>query len=185
MRKIVAGLFMSLDGVVEAPEQWHFPYFNDQMGAAVASQMAAADTMLLGRKTYEEFAAYWPQQSDDAGFAAQMNGTPKLVASTTLKELAWENSTLLGEDAAAELTALKQQPGKDISITGSATLVRSLIESGVLDELRLLIHPVIVGSGKRLFDGGLSQTSMELTESETFTTGVVSLVYRPAREEAS
>ena len=127
MRKIVAGLFISLDGVVEAPEQWHFPYFNDEMGEAVGSQMAAADTMLLGRHTYEEFAAYWADKGSDVEFADVMNDTPKLVASTTLESVDWQNSTLLGEDVAQELRRLKEEPGKDISITGSPTLVRSLL----------------------------------------------------------
>ena len=129
MRKIVAGLFISLDGVVEAPEQWHFPYFNDEMGEAVGSQMAAADTMLLGRHTYEEFAAYWADKGSDVEFADVMNNTPKLVASTTLKTVDWQNSTLLGADVAQELRRIKQEPGKAISITGSPTLVRSLLKT--------------------------------------------------------
>lgn len=178
MRKIVAGLFISLDGVVEAPETWHFPYFNDEMGEAVASQMAEADTMLLGRRTYEEFAAYWPNATDE--FAAVMNGTPKLVASTTLDEVTWQNSTLIEGEVAAELRRLKEQPGKDISITGSPTLVESLIRDGVLDELRLLVHPFVVGRGKRLFDGDLDHTALKLIDSKVFTTGVLSLTYAPA-----
>ena len=180
MRKIVAGLFISLDGVYEAPDQWHFPYFNDEMGEAVDSQMKAADTMLLGRVTYQEFASYWPQSSDDAELAAYMNDTPKLVVSTTLDSLDWQNSTLIGGNVVEELTRLKQQPGKNIGITGSGTLVRSLLRDGVLDELRLLVHPIAVGSGKRLFPDGSDQTPLQLVDSKTFSTSVVYLTYQPA-----
>jgi dihydrofolate reductase len=178
MRKIVAGLFISLDGVVEAPETWHFPYFNDEMGEAVGAQMAESDTMLLGRRTYEEFAAYWPNSTDE--FAEVMNGTPKLVASNTLHEVTWQNSTLVTGDVAAELRRIKEQPGKTISITGSPTLVESLLRDGVLDELRLLVHPFVVGSGKRLFDGDLDHKPLTLVDSKVFSTGVLSLTYAPA-----
>ena len=152
MRKIVAGLFISLDGVFEAPDQWHFPYFNDEMGEAVGSQMAAADTMLLGRVTYQEFAGFWPHQGSDVELADQMNNTQKVVVSTTLDAVdEWQNSTLINGNVAEELTALKRQPGKDIGITGSGTLIRSLLHDDLLDELRLLVHPIVVGGGKRLF----------------------------------
>ena len=182
MRKIVAGLFISLDGVIEAPHEWHFPYFDDAMGEAVGAQMAAADTMLLGRVTYEEFAGYWPQQNQaENPIADQMNNTPKLVVSTTLTDVSgWQNSTLISGNVAEELTKIKQQPGKDIGITGSATLVRSLLRDGLLDELRLLVHPIVVGSGKRLFVDGEPQTPLKLVESKTFDTGVAYLTYQPA-----
>jgi dihydrofolate reductase len=180
MRKIVAGLFISLDGVVEAPDKWHFPYFNDEMGEAVGSQMANADTMLLGRVTYEEFAAYWANEGKDAEFADFMNGTPKLVASKTLDTVEWQNSTLIKGDLARELTRIKNEPGKDISVVGSPNLVRSLLAAGVLDELRLLVHPIVVGNGKRLFVDGMEQTPLKLTESKIFSTGVLYLTYEPA-----
>ena len=180
MRKIVAGLFISLDGVIEAPEQWHFPYFNDEMGEAVGSQMAAADTMLLGRHTYEEFAGYWADKGSDVDFADVMNNTPKLVASTTLKAIDWQNSTLIRGDVTDELRRIKQQPGKHISITGSATLVRSLLREGLIDELRLLVHPIVVGSGKRLFESQDERIPLKLVESRTFSTGVLYLTYAPA-----
>ncbi len=183
MRKIVAGLFMSLDGVFESPEQWHFPYFNDEMGEAVGSQMAGSDCMLLGRVTYDEFAAYWPAQTSDgeAGEMADfMNETPKYVVSSTLQAADWQNTTLIdGANAAAELTKLKQQPGKDISITGSGTLVRTLLRDGLLDELRLLVHPIVVGHGKRLFEEG-DQIPLTLVDSKTFGTGVLALTYHKA-----
>jgi dihydrofolate reductase len=182
MRKIIAGLFVSLDGVIEAPQDWHFPYYNDEMGEAVAAQAAQSDTMLLGRKTYEEFASYWPTVSSDEPFADVMNGTPKLVASTTLDSVEWQNSTLIEGDVIEALTAIKQQPGKDISITGSPTLVRSLLRAGVLDELRLLVHPIVVGHGKRLFEAEDQPIPLRLIEARTFTTGVQAMTYGPAAE---
>ena len=183
MRKVVAGLFISLDGVVEAPETWHFPYFNDEMGAAVGASMAESDTMLLGRVTYEGFAEYWPQQGDDVEMAAHMNTIPKLVASTTLDKVEWQNSTLIKGDVAEELTKLKAQPGKNIGITGSVVLVRSLLRAGVLDELMLLVHPIIVGRGQKLFDGMDEEIPLQLADSKTFSTGVLALTYVPAPRE--
>jgi dihydrofolate reductase len=183
MRKIVAGLFISLDGVTEAPDQWHFPYWSDEMGQAVQEQIDASDTMLLGRVTYEEFASYWPYQGSEVELADHMNNTPKLVVSTTLDKLEWQNSTLIKSNVREELTRLKQQPGKNISITGSSTLVRSLLRDGLLDELRLLVHPVVVGHGKRLFEHEGAQTGLKLIDAKTFSTGVLSLTYQPAGSE--
>lgn len=184
MRKIVAGLFISLDGVYEAPGEWHVPYFNDEMGQSVDAQMQASDAMLLGRATFEEFASYWPSQTpEENDIAAYMNGTRKYVVSQTLKDAsAWDNSTLVTGDMAAELTTLKQRPGKNIGITGSGTLVRSLLRDGLLDELVLLVHPIAVGKGKRLFPEGTDQIPLELVGAKTFSTGVLELTYRRAAE---
>jgi dihydrofolate reductase len=184
MRKIVAGLFISLDGVVEAPDTWHFPYLDDEMMQEVGSQMADADTMLLGRVTYQDFAAYWPHQGSDVELADYMNDTPKLVVSTTLDAVDWKNSTLITGNVADELTRLKAQPGKNIAITGSVTLVRSLLRDGLLDELRLLVHPIVVGRGTRLFDDEFDRTPLTLIDSRTFGTGVLSLTYTPASAPA-
>jgi dihydrofolate reductase len=181
VRKIVAGLFISLDGVYEAPDQWHFPYFNDEMGEAVQAQMDAADTMLLGRVTYQEFASYWPHQSnDEVPIADYMNTMPKVVVSETLDSLDWQNSTLIKGNVVEELTLLKQQPGKNIGITGSGTLVASLLRAGLLDELRLLVHPIVVGKGKRLFATEEESRGLRLADAQTFSTGVLSLTYTPA-----
>jgi dihydrofolate reductase len=185
MRKVTAGLFVSLDGVTESPEKWHFPYFNDEMGEAVGAAMAAADAMLLGRVTYEEFASYWPGvSSEDQPFADYMNTAPKYVASRTLEEpLEWNNSTLIKGNLAEEIRRLKRQPGKNIGITGSVTLVRSLLQEDLLDELGLMIHPVVVGSGKRLFEERGDPKGLKLVDSKTFSTGVVYLTYQPAGKE--
>ncbi|MEU5939441.1 dihydrofolate reductase family protein [Micromonospora sp. NPDC047548] len=180
MRKIVAQLFVSVDGVMEAPEEWHFPYYNEQMGEAFAKLLAQADTMLLGRATYEIFADSWPHRGSDVPFADQLNTMPKLVASTTLAEVRWQNSTLIRGNVADELTKRKQQAGKNMAISGSPTLVRSLLRDGVLDELQLLVHPVVLGSGRRLFEDEKAATPLQLADSITFSTGVVSLTYQPA-----
>jgi dihydrofolate reductase len=182
VRKIVASLFISLDGVVEAPEKWNFAYFNDEMGQAVGAQMAKSDTLLLGRRTYQDFAAAFANQGNDDPMAAVMNNIPKLVVSTTLDKVEWQNSTLVRGDVAAELAAIKERPGKDISISGSTTLVRSLFELGLLDELQLLIHPIVLGNGQRLFADGTSRKPLKLLDSKTFSTGVVHLTYQPVNE---
>ena len=181
MRKIVAGLFISLDMVYESPDTWHFPYFNDEMGQVVFGKMADNDTMLLGRQTYQEFASYWPRQSSDVPPADYMNNTPKVVVSNSLTSVdEWQNSTLLSGNLPEGLRKLKDQPGKNIGITGSGTLVRSLLEQGLLDELTLLVHPIVVGRGKRLWDGEHAQVPLTLVSSKTLSTGVLSLTYRRA-----
>jgi dihydrofolate reductase len=179
MRKIVASFFLSLDGVSEAPQNWHFPYFNDEMGEVVGAQMAEADTMLLGRRTYQEFAAAFMDADPGNQMAVQMTETPKYVVSTTLDVLDWKNSTLIKDDVAGQVARLKEQPGRNISISGSAVLVRSLLRDGLVDELRLLIHPIVVGSGERLFQEMGAQVPLTLASSQTFTTGVLSLLYTP------
>jgi dihydrofolate reductase len=155
------------------------------MGAVVDAQMAAADTMLLGRVTYEEFAGYWPHQGSDVELADYMNNTPKLVVSNTLQTLDWQNSTLIKGNIVEELTRRKQQPGKNISVVGSGTLVRSLLRDALLDELRLLVHPIVVGRGKRLFPDGIEQQGLKLVETTTFSTGVLYLTYQPAGTEGA
>src|ERR1051325_7582121 len=147
MRKIVAGFFISLDGVVEAPETWHMSYFNDEMGAVVGLLMAESDANLFGRVNYQAQEAPWTAQAPEAPFAKRLNGIKKYVVSDTLESADWENSTLIkGENAVAELTALKEQEAANIYVFGSSTLVRWLIRAGLLDELQLLVHPVVVGS---------------------------------------
>ena len=178
MRKITAAFFISLDGVVESPDQWHFPFFNDQMGAAIGAAMAESDALMMGRVNYEEWAQFWPAQPSDDQFASFMNNTPKFVVSTTLAKAEWANSTVITGDVVAEITKLKQQPGKNISISGSGTLVRSLLRHNLLDELHLMLHPVVVGKGKRLFPDGSEHKAVKLVDAQTFSTGVVYLTYQ-------
>jgi len=178
MGKLVASLFVSLDGVIEAPETWHFPYFEDRMGEVIGEAVASTGAFVLGRRTFEEWAAYWPaQDSGQSPLADVINGTPKYVVSTTLGHPSWARSTVLrGVD---EVAALKQENDRDLAVSGSGTLVRSLLDEAVLDELRLMIHPLVVGRGGRLFEGEGRGAPLELVESETFPTGVLSLTYRP------
>ena len=180
MRKIVAGMFVSLDGVVEAPERWTFDYFTDEVGEAIGSSMATADTLLLGRKTYQEFAAVWPGRGTDDPIGAFMNNTPKLVASTTLGTVEWQNSTLIAGNVIDEVTKLKQQPGKNINMTGSATLVRALLSAKLLDELWLMVFPVVLGTGQRLFPEGNDRVPLKLVEAKPLGKDVLSIAYAPA-----
>jgi dihydrofolate reductase len=182
MRKIVAGLMVSVDGVVEAPETWTGPYFIPEIGQVVGSVMADGDTMLLGRVTYQTFAASFAGNTSDP-MAAQMNAVPKVVVSATLDQAGWENSTLIRRDVAQEITRLKEQPGRNINISGSATLVAWLLSQGLLDELNLLLFPVVVGHGKRLFGGEDRTTPLTLARSEPFGNGVVHLIYNAADGE--
>jgi dihydrofolate reductase len=182
MRDFVAVEFVSVDGVVEAPEKWTTPYIDEEVGQAMQAGMGASDGMLLGRRTYEEFAAYWPDKtSEDDPYADYINATQKFVVSTTLRSVEWRNSTLITGDVAEKLTELKQQPGKGLTIIGSPTLMRSLLREGLLDRLDLLLFPLVVGSGKRLFDEGIGELPLSLVDSRAFKGGVVSLAYAPAR----
>ena len=185
MRNVVAVELVSLDGVMESPQEWAFPYSNEEMEAANAEGMAASDAMLLGRATYQDLAAFWPHQPGGTPMVDYINSVRKFVVSTTLQEVGWNNSTLIKDNALENIAELKRQPGKDITIVGSAALVRSLLEAGLLDELRLMVHPLVVGGGKRLFEEGGEQETLELASSEAFGTGVVSLAYRPSGEGSS
>jgi len=180
MRKIVASLFISLDGVVEAPERWQARYFDLELNDVMEAAAAESDCILLGRRTYEELAAFWPRVKGDVPMADYMNNTPKHVVSTTLEKVNWSNASLVIGDLDEELTALKQQPGRNIQIAGSPTLVRSLLRDGLLDELTLMVHPIVVGGGKRLFTSGTFGTMLALVESRRLVSGVLCLTYVPA-----
>ena len=184
MRKVVAVELVSVDGIMESPERWAFTYSNDEMEEANASGMAASDALLMGRVTYEGMAAYWPNQPGGTPMVDYINSVPKYVVSTTLEEpLEWNNSTLIdGNEFAEEIAELKRQPGKDITILGSGALVRSLLGEGLLDELRIMVHPIVLGGGKRLFDSGDDRKPLELLDSKRFGTGVLFLAYRLAGE---
>jgi dihydrofolate reductase len=184
MRTITAGLFMSLDGVVEAPDQWHFPYFNEEMGVAVDATLGAADTVLFGRKTYDSFAGAWPEREaageEDAELARKLGDARKIVVSSRKLEFTWRNSEQLEGDLVEAVTALKNEPGRNIALSGSVSVVRQLLAAGLLDELHLLVHPIAVRKGMRLFDEGETPIPLRLISSQSFATGVLNLVYAPA-----
>lgn len=185
MRKIIAGLFISLDGVVEAPDQWHFPYYNDEMGAAVDRTLGKSDTLLLGRETYDSFAGAWPDREaaggEDQHFAKVLGDARKIVVSNQPLEFTWRNSELLKGDLVEAVTALKNEPGeRHIGMSGSVSIVRQLLAAGLIDELHLLQHPIAVRKGMRLFEEGAEPIPLKLLSAETFQTGVLNLVYAPA-----
>ncbi|MBE7556266.1 MAG: dihydrofolate reductase [Anaerolineales bacterium] len=183
MRKVIAGLFISLDGVTESPDQWQFDHFDAEMMAALNAHIAAEDTILLGRVTYQEWAGYWPTSTDEP-YASHINNTPKYVVSTTLDRVEWQNSTLIKGNLAEAIAKLKQQPGKNIGVAGSPTLVQSLLQSDLLDELTLMVHPVVVGSGKRLFKDGVGLKRLNLVDNKTTSTGVAILTYQRKNKDA-
>jgi dihydrofolate reductase len=178
MGKIVSNFFISLDSVVEAPDQWHFPYWNDEMERSVARGLESTGALLMGRVLYDEWAAYWPASNDEP-IASMFNGMEKYVVSNTLARADWSNTTIVNGDVARTRRDLKQRIEGDISISGSATLVRWLLANEILDELRLLVHPIAVGKGQRLFEDTPTHR-LGLVSAETFSTGVLDLVYIPA-----
>ena len=180
MGKIVSNFFISLDDVVESPDKWHFPYFNDEMGAAVGQGMETSEAFLMGRVLYEEWSAYWTQQGPEVPFSSFINDIPKFVVSNTLTEATWNNTTVVSGDVAGKLRRIKEEAEGNIGMSGSATLVRWLLANGLLDELRLMVHPIAVGKGRRLFED-TSTHPLELVHHETFETGVLNLTYVPAK----
>ena len=185
MRKVVSGLFISLDGVTESPDQWHFDYFNDELMETMTNHIAGEDTILLGRVTYQDWAPFWPASTNEP-YASHINNTPKYVVSTTLDDVEWgqfAKPTLIKGNLAGEINRLKQQPGKNIGVAGSPTLFESLLQDDLLDELILMIHPVVVGQGKRLFHEGHALKKMNLVDSKTTRTGIALLTYQPAQKE--
>ncbi|UWP79463.1 dihydrofolate reductase family protein [Dactylosporangium fulvum] len=187
MGRIVSNFFISLDGVVEAPDQWHFPYFDDEMGAAIGRGVEKATAFLMGRRLYDQWAQYWPNQTggDDAGFASFINAVPKYVLSGTLTEATWQNTTLISGDTdqvAARLREVKEQTEGEINMSGSATTARWLLAQGLLDELRLMVHPIAVGHGQRLFEDTPTHR-LRLVGHETFKSGVLDLIYAPEAQD--
>ena len=180
MRKIIASEFVSLNGVVEAPETWHFPFVDDQFQAEINASIHSINALLLGRTTYDIFAASWPLRTqNEFGIADKLNTMLKYVVSTTLEWAEWNNSSIIKGNLAEEISRLKRQPGGNIGIVGSTTLVRSLLQLDLIDEVRLWVHPIVVNGGERLFNDGFGSHSMRLLESKTHETGVVSLLYQP------
>jgi dihydrofolate reductase len=180
MSKVVAVIYISMDGVVEQPA-WTGPFWNDDHGKFQAGQLSQSRALLLGRVTYDGMSQAWPamEEHGEEG-AAEMNGIPKYVASATLKDATW-NATVIEGDVAEQVAKLKAEDGKDILIYGSGTLVNYLIKHDVIDELKLFLHPVIVGKGKRLFPDGIDTKTWQLAGTHTFSSGAIVLDYRPAQ----
>ena len=182
MRKIKSYFFISLDGVVESPDAWHFPYLDDEMGNAVGAGFATSDAMLMGRVLYDEWAAYWPEHADEP-FGDVMNSSKKYVVSSSLQAAQWQNTEIISGDVANKLTGIKAQEGGDITMSGSATTARWLLREGLLDELNLLVHPIVVGGGlARLFPPDEPSIPLELVRAQTFKSGVLNLSYTSAKE---
>jgi dihydrofolate reductase len=181
VRKIKSNFFMSLDGVVESPDKWHFQYFDDEMGAAVSGGFATADALLMGRVLYEDWAAYWPAHADEP-FGDVMNSIKKYVVSNSLQSAEWQNSEIISGDVAQKITDIKAQEGGDIAMSGSPTTVRWLLREGLIDELNLLVHPIAVGQGMaRLFPPDEPSIRLDLLSAQTFKSGVLNLSYAPAK----
>lgn len=191
MRKVIVSEYVTLDGIMEDPGGaegfkyggWSFQFWSEEAAKYKFDELFASDALLLGRVTYQGFAKAWPTITDEAGFADRMNNLPKFVVSTTLEVVAWNNSTLIKENIAEEVARLKQQPGQDILVAGSGDLVHTLMQSDLIDEYRLMVHPVVLGSGKRLFTEGTNTLKLQLLETKTFSSGVVVLTYRPVSKE--
>jgi dihydrofolate reductase len=181
MRKVVVTEFLTLDGVMEAPDEWQFPYWNDEIEKFKHNELFASDAQLLGRVTFQGFADAWPSMT--GAYADRLNSLPKYVVSTTLGKAEWNNSSLIKGNVAEEIHKLQQQPGQDILVHGSRTLVQALMQYTLIDEYNLLIHPVVLGKGKPLFTDGMA-ASLKLTGSITYGSGVVLLNYQPEKKES-
>jgi dihydrofolate reductase len=180
VRKLIAGLFYSIDGVAEAPDQFQFDSFDDELGAAMGRIMGEIDTVLMGRVGWQEWAGYWPDAQADQDFAGFINAVPKFVASDTLKpaDLArWNNSSLIEGDLDAFVRELKAGQGGTISVMGGMSLVSQLLLAGLMDELMLIVHPVVAGKGRRLFEDGTPTTRLVLRRSEQTSKGNMVLTY--------
>jgi dihydrofolate reductase len=188
VRKLIVSEFVSLDGVMEDPGGaektkhggWTFKFMSPESGKYKLDELFASGALVLGRVTYQGFAKAWPSMKDEAGFADKMNSLPKYVVSTTLDKVEWKNSTLIRGDVAEEVKKLKEQPGQDILVFGSAELVMTLMNDDLVDEYRLMVYPIVLGSGKRLFGDGIDAAkTLSLADSKAFGSGVVLLTYRP------
>jgi dihydrofolate reductase len=203
MRKVIVSEFVTLDGIMEAPDKRSFQFWNEEIGKYKFNELFASDALLLGRVTYQIFADSWPSLTDeenllrvkeaggDTGaiqadmgkgnpFADRMNSISKFVVSTTLEEVEWNNSSLIKGNIAEEVSKLKRQPGQNILVAGSGDLVHTLMQHDLIDEYRLMVFPIVLGSGKRLFKDGNDKKVLTLVNTKTFRSGVVVLSYKPA-----
>jgi len=178
--RLVATEYLSLDGIFEEPGRWSFPFFNDEAAKFKWDELQASDALLLGRKTYEGFAAAWPSMTDTGEFGEKMNSMPKYVVSSTLDKVEWTGSKLVKGDAVAEVRKLKEEPGHDLLLSGSGQLFQALMQENVIDLYRFMVYPLVLGQGRRLFTDAVDKRALELSESKTFGSGIIILEYRPA-----
>lgn len=184
MRKIAITAWVTLDGVFDADlmDQWFYPFETEARGETIKEGVLAAGAFLMGRVTYEMLASYWPNQKhNEFGIADKLNNAPKYIVSSTLQKAGWNNSTIINDNVVAEVTRLKQQPGQELLIMGSAILAQSLLEAGLIDEYRFLVHPIIMGSGKRFFKAEMPTTKLKLVETKMLNLGVTLLRYQKKR----
>lgn len=183
MRKLIVTEYLTLDGVFDEPGHWSFEYFNDEAMQYKRDELFSSDVQLLGRVTYEGFAKAWPTMPDTGDFGERMNSMPKYVVSTTLTNAEWQNSTIISKNVAEEIKKLKDQSGQNILVAGSGKLVHTLMQNDLVDEFRFMIHPLILGSGKRLFSEGTEKCKLTLVETRAFKSGIVVLHYHPDRRQ--
>jgi dihydrofolate reductase len=179
MRKIIVSEFVSLDGIMESPHEWSFPFWNEEAAKYKFDELFASDALLLGRVTYQGFAAAWPSMTDEEGFADRMNNLPKFVVSATLQHADWNNSSLIKEDIVEEIKKIKRQAGRDILVFGSAMLVQTLMQHNLIDQYRIMVFPIVLGGGKGLFKN-VNKTDLKLSEIKAFNSGVAVLHYHPS-----
>lgn len=180
--RLVATEYLSLDGIFEEPGRWSGPFFNDEAGQFKWNELQASDALLLGRKTYEGFSAAWPTMKGTGEFGEKMNSMTKYVVSSTLDKVDWKGSKLVEGDVVAEVRKLKQEPGHDLLLSGSAQLFNACMAANLIDLYRFMVHPIALGHGKRLFAEGVNRTGLNLLETQRFSTGIVVLEYAPKRD---
>jgi dihydrofolate reductase len=183
MRRIIATEYVTLDGVMDEPGVWSGPFFNDQAIKFKFDELFGSDALLLGRVTYEGFAKAWPTMEGTGDFGERMNGMPKYVVSTTLQNPEWTNSHVISANVVEEISRLKEEPGRDLLLAGSGKLLHTLMEHDLVDEYRLLLHPIVMGSGKKLFENETHMKTLRLVETKPLTSGIVILTYHPAERE--
>ena len=179
--RLVATEYLSLDGVFEEPGRWSFPFFNDEAARFKSDELEATDALLLGRKTYEGFAAAWPTMEGTGDFGVKMNTMPKYVVSSTLEKADWTGSKVVKGNIANEIRKLKQQPGKDLLLSGSAQLFNAMMREDLIDLYRLMVHPIVLGKGARLFADDGAQRTLDLKETKRFATGIIVLEFEPGK----
>ena len=180
MRKVIVSEYLTLDGVMEEPGNWSFQFWSEESSKFKYDELFASDALLLGRVTYEGFAKAWPTMKDTGEFGERMNGLPKYVVSTTLDKAEWNNSTIIKANVVEEVSRLKSMPGQDILVVGSGKLVHTLMQHNLIDEYRFMVHPIILGSGKRLFRDESDAKVLRLVDTKPFSSGIVVLYYQPA-----